>query len=115
MERKFYSIGIVVKYGYAGCSHYGWWARVNFEDAFDSNMQGAINTKYGLSLDKAIDNVLETAKSFGIDFPENGRLSPNIFYLDDGKSTEYPPPENWKQLLKTECDRLGWSFLYDND
>jgi hypothetical protein len=30
-----------------------------------------------------------------------------LLYLQDGESNEYPPPPNWRELLRAEGDRVG--------
>lgn len=120
---QLYAFGITVKYGYAGNNQHGWWATVHFEDCgfYDrGSVQGELTTKYADDLSYAIDTIKVDAESMGIQFvgcvpdAEDERFSkPDLFYEKDGCSQDYPSPNGWREILKHEAERIGFSSPYE--
>jgi len=112
-KKDLWSVGITLKFGYAGGGLYGWWAWVDFENSAepvtDGCMSGRVSTKYGIDICKAIDQVLELCSQIGVEFIEHADCLPAVYYLQDGDSKDYPPPEGWREILKAQADRIGWN------
>lgn len=108
---KLFTIGITLKYGYGGGStQYGWWAKVDFEDFGHcdcDSIHGSLSTKYIDNIQSAIDTIKADTEKLGIKFH-----GPMLFYVNDGNSKDYPPPEGWKELLKKEAERIGFKCPY---
>ena len=99
---------ITLKYGYAGNSRYGWWARLGWVDsrfAEKGCVEGEIRTRYGeATIDDAIRAVLEVALTFGL-APE--KLGIGLFYINDGDDDQHPPPEGWREMVMGAAKRHG--------
>lgn len=110
---KFFAPGITLKYGYGGSDFYGWWARADFQDnghAQDNTTSGCVHNNYAQDIKSALDVVIHDAEKLGIEFVSHLGTDnvPWLFYINDGDSTEYPPPKNWKEILTEQAKRLGW-------
>ena len=108
---------ITVYHGYSGGGEFGWWARIDFDDfglCTDNSVQGTIKTKYGLkTISEAVDLIKEDAKAIGIKFVKIPWVGKKILcYLEDGNSTAYPPPADWKRTLQQEAARIGFYTPY---
>jgi len=106
-----YAIGITVWYGYAGNDKDGWWAAVEFQDdghCDNNSIKGEIHTKYGGPLSLQIDTIKHDAEKLGIQFPTIANMTPSLVYLNDGETKDYPPPNDWRQILKKEAKRIGF-------
>jgi hypothetical protein len=112
-----FSLGIIVWYAYAGDNKYGWLAQVEFRDyghCEPNSIRGKIiTTSYGIPLSRAIDTIKTDAEKLGIKFAQFEEISPYLFYLNDGDSKDYPPPADWRTLLKKEAKRIGFSSYLD--
>jgi hypothetical protein len=103
----------------------GWNASLEFfDDGFmddrveqgEASTQGTLGTRYyvrdsktvsGLTL--AVDNLITDAERLGIEFRwAEGKL-PVLYYKGDGEDSNYAPPEGWRETLRAEAERLGWS------
>jgi hypothetical protein len=117
MIGKLFSTGIELKYGCGGHKaggqeYYGWWAKVCFEDyglTEKGSVYGFISNKYAEPIEDAIDTVKADAERMGIEFISISTRKASMLYYDhDGESKEFPPPDNWKQILKEQAERIGW-------
>ena len=119
-EAKLWSVGIVVACDYRGSGQYGWRAWCHFEsqdDIFhgDQRVRGRLETYCAfLTLDAAVDRILEVAQQMGVDFYVSKiMMRPSVFYAGDGESGDYPPPPGWRVQVNAQAVRLGWHPLYD--
>ena len=110
MIGKYWSTGIVLRYGYTGG---GWVAYCEFQDSGhcqDESTQGHLTTRHYVPLETAIDLLHKDATRLGIAFITTGLSSaPMLYYEDDGDSKEYPPPDNWRAILQEQAERIGWA------
>ncbi|MCP4986089.1 MAG: hypothetical protein GY928_08490 [Colwellia sp.] len=122
MHGKLRTTGIEVEYGYAGGDKYGWWARVGIHDlghCENESVRGHIGMSYANELGFAVDTIKKDADSLGIEFVTLAPLSdskygtPNLSYIGDGESNEYPPPEGWQIMLSREAERIGFKCHHD--
>lgn len=105
--QKYYSPGITIKYH--GVPN-RWSAEVTFSDSGHANpksTQGAVRNSYVIDLRSAIDVVKADAENLGIVWTE-----PCLFMHDDGRSTDFPPPENWQKIMMSEAARIGFRNIY---
>jgi hypothetical protein len=89
-----------------------WWKENKFGDR---NLQGTICDAYFRheSLTEAIDEVLQTAKDFGIKVKEDIRLSYSEKYEywdeeDYGEPNPFPKPENFEEIIEKEREKRKW-------
>ncbi|MBD3251238.1 hypothetical protein GF380_02080 [Candidatus Uhrbacteria bacterium] len=54
-----------------------------------------------------MDSVIASAERIDVTF-----RNPSVYYLSDGQSKDYPPPDGWKDMIHSECERLGWNDVY---
>jgi hypothetical protein len=113
---KLYSVGIIVWYGYGGGTKYGWWAKVEYEDfghCDRGSVAGSIATKYADDIRYSINTIKADAEKLTIEFVETfPGPGPCLFYLQDGDSNDYPPPDGWRDLLEDEARRIGFHSIY---
>lgn len=108
---RYWSTGIVLRYGYAGGGRYGWAAYLDFLDAGfcqDESTQGRLRTRYYVPLELAIDMLHKDATQLAIVFRAIIGDAPMLYYEDDGDSADYPPPDNWRAILREQAERIGW-------
>lgn len=128
---RYWSTGINVTYAPSaerinGELYPGWHACLDYQDdGFADNdpetervsTEGKLFTRYpvrnakirqGLSI--ALDTLIADAERLGVTFTTlPGHRGPNIFYDGDGENEIHPAPEDFRDILATEADRLGWS------
>lgn len=120
----YWSTGITVEYRYAGQGDYGWAAKVAYlDDGFvDDNpgarnisTEGTLHTRYAVrdctdgtsALAAVIDVIKADAERLGITWK-----TPAIYYQGDGhieNIDDLPAPEGWRQMLRDQAQRIGWS------
>lgn len=97
----------------------GWAAAVEFfDDGFCNYLstEGKLHTRYFGFLEQSIDVVLADAKRLGIEFKNNIAGKPFLLYDGDGENKDYPPPPNWKVILREQAQRIGFtSYLEDSE
>lgn len=121
----YWSTGIVLRWDMA---RPGWGGHVDFLDdgfAGDDNAdtasvstEGQLRSRYFVSdgdtttgLRAVIDTLLADATRLGIVF--GGRTGkPCLYYDGDSESTQFPPPDGWRELLSAEAERIGWECPY---
>lgn len=116
MIGKLFSTGITLKYGYTGSNKHGWWASITINDmghCEDGSVRGKLSTSYGHQ-DPAfsIDTIKADAERMGIEFLGVADEQPFLLYTDDAN---YPAPENTREVLEREANRIGWSFSFDGE
>lgn len=103
----YWTTGITLKYLDTDC----WSASLEFFDGGHCDEQstnGTLHTRYFVPLDLAIDTLMTDAKRIGIEFSCIEDLPPVLFYDGDGENTDYPPPEGWRAILRSQAERIGW-------
>ncbi|MFF2532304.1 hypothetical protein ACFVS2_25680 [Brevibacillus sp. NPDC058079] len=109
-----FTAGITVFYGYAGTNkgveRYGWAATLDWQgkETFDSTMlQGTIETRYFTdTLEEAIDSIFKLTQKWSIKpFP---MMNMFLFYKGDGNDSDFPPPKNYREMLRIEAEKRGW-------
>lgn len=111
IDNQYWSTGIILRYGYAGSGKNGWVAYCDFLDGGfcqDESTQGKLTTRYYVPLELAIDTLHEDATKLGIVFRAITDKAPMLYYENDGDSKEYPPPDNWRAILREQAERIGW-------
>ena len=102
---KYWSTGIIIDY-----NQYGelWSAKAKFYDdgwCQDESTEGEIRARYwSKDLPVLLDNVKADVEKLDIEWKDGGQ----VFAKQDGESF----PTNWKETLKTQADRLGFTFPY---
>lgn len=87
-----------------------WRAKVEFFDAGfcdNKSTEGELKTRYLIDVELAIDTVIEDAEKLGIVFQEK-----NIYMIGDGEWKDEYYPDNWRQIIGKQCDRIGWNNIY---
>lgn len=71
-------------------------------------VEGDLRTRYGeATMAAAINYVLEVAEQLGV--TPNRNLGPyHLYYEGDGEDLNYPPPNNWREILAREAATRGW-------
>lgn len=88
-----------------------WAARLEFmDDGFceDKSTQGTLTMRYFGSLATAIDTLIKDAQKLGIVFTGAGDEPCRLYYECDGESVDWPPPQNWREILRKQAQRIGW-------
>lgn len=119
-----WATGITVAWTYAGGGDYGWAAEVDYLDAgfcddipgtSHISTEGTLRTRYAVrntkdgesSLASVIDVIKADAERLGLEWHE-----PRLYYRGDGEATDYPPPDDWRETLAAQSERLGWQHPY---
>lgn len=110
MREDLFATTIVVQYHPTAFeNHSGWSATVRWrggnycEPGF---VEGDISTRYfEKTLSGAIDMVLEIKNQFGLKEDISGIA---LFYKGDDENEYFPPPSNYKELLKAEANKRNW-------
>lgn len=93
---------------------HGWGTLVEFQGtnfAQEDRIEGEIRTSYHRQdLAAAIDQVIAQAKQTGVVF---GPAGPHIYVQGDGEGPGVNLPENWREIVQQQCDRLGWQNCYE--
>lgn len=95
-----------------------WWAKLDFYDSGfcqDESTEGTLHTRYCVDLELAIDVLIADAKKIGIEFSRVGDGLPFLSYEGDGESKDWPPPDNWREVLREQAARVGWATYNDQD
>ncbi|WBB94146.1 hypothetical protein [Verrucosispora sp. WMMC514] len=94
------------------------WAGDDDADAGKVSTEGRLNTRYYVrdgdtttGLRAVIAALIADAGRLGITFG-GPSVKPHLYYEGDGGSTEFPPPDGWRDLLASEAQRIGWEFPY---
>lgn len=103
---RYWSTGIMV------CPSDGQWlAQLAFYDdgfATVGATEGMLRTRYfGADLSRQIDLLVQDAQQLGIEF-----RAPTLYWPGDGEDPKVPPTVGWKELLRKECERIGWRSCY---
>lgn len=109
---QYWSTGIVLRYGYAGGKRLAWVAYCEFLDdglCQDEGTEGRLTTRYFVPLELAIDTLHKDATKLGIVFKAIIDKAPMLYYENDGDSKEFPPPDNWRAILREQAERIGWA------
>ncbi len=110
MRDDLYFVSITCLYGYAGHDEMGWNAKINWQDskfAESGAVEGVIRTRYfEPTLTQAINAILEVAEQW--ELKTLPTLPPALYYEGDSENKDFPPPENWKAVLKKEAELRGW-------
>ena len=112
---KYWSTGIILKY----LEPNRWAAKVQFFDngtaSEDKSTKGTLTTSYFVGLETAIDTIKADAERLGIEFKTTpGRTGmPMLLAHGDGESEDWPMPENWKEILAEQAERIGWSMPHN--
>jgi len=117
MHNELWSTGIVLK-----CNEKSWWTTVEFrgddalstDDLLPDGYEGKVSTRYALPLSEAIDRILELCARIGVTFPDTP-YSRYLYYEGDGESKDWPPPNNWRRLLREQAERIGWQTYRLNE
>jgi len=109
----YYSTGIKLIYS----PHAGWCATVEFATwlfAAADSIEGSVGTKYHeADLTKVIDLVCAAAQKVGVVFVRNAAIQPHIYVERDGEDPAVHLPVDWREVVKAQCDRLGWETCYE--
>jgi hypothetical protein len=103
---KYWSTGITLKSDGIGL----WVAECKFFDSGfvqSESTEGVLISRYYAPLEIVIDNVKADVEKLGIDWRE-----PTLYGHGDGEDEEWPMPPNWKTIIKEQCNRIGWNFIY---
>lgn len=102
--------------GWSGAVEYyddGWLGDDN-ADAGLVATQGELTTRYPVAdgdsrtaLSAIVDALLADAGRLGIQFGTD-HTPPRLYVPGDGEWKEPPLPGNWRELLATEAQRIGW-------
>lgn len=81
--------------------------------------EGSLHTRYfvkghpaEVALAAVIDTLIADAGRLGIGFKGTVTDKPELLY-DDGENAEFPPPEGFKHMLRTQADRIGWNSYHN--
>lgn len=92
-----------------------WSAKVEFRTKRIGTVDaisGTIGTQYmDTDLSKVIDRVVEAAESIGVTFIKNDQVQP-LIYVDEDPQARAQMPDNWRDQVFKESERLGWDCLY---
>lgn len=98
---------------------HGWIATVEFstwEHATDSCIEGSIGVRYfHRDLSRTVDLAVAAARTIGVAFHDKPGIEPCIYVEGDGEDPTVHLPANWRQLVREQCDRLGWKSVYQDD
>jgi hypothetical protein len=89
----------------------GWHATINFSSRKTENgdcVKGEITYYKQGKVTGAIDDAIDGANKLGINFLESLGLSPFVTYFAGGHHENFPPPENFEEMLLEQNIRLGW-------
>ena len=105
---RYWTTGITLKY-----NNGTWAAELDFFDdgwCEDACSEGSLRIRYFVGdLPAAIDTLIADATRLGIEFTD----ARTLYYWGDGEDTDHwPPPENWRQILREQVERLGWRNVY---
>ena len=104
---KYKSRGIILKY-------YGddkWSATVEFIDSGfcdDLSTEGKLYTRYFVPIETAIDTIIIDAARLGIEFVDGDWGGRVLIAYHDGESEDWPMPDDWEEIFKSQADRIGW-------
>ena len=107
---RYWSTGIVVW----RVDENRWGARVDFyDDGFcqSGSTEGSLRTRERSPLSQVVDLAKADAERLGIHWATALGAIPTVFY--DGNVGLPPPPPNWRALVNSEAERLGWVPGYD--
>lgn len=108
------STGIKLKFD----PSHGWVASIDFstwEHAAATCIEGSIGVRYfSRDLTKTVDLAMEAAKTIGVVFRDETGIEPCIYVEGDGEDPTVLLPPNWRQLVREQCDRLGWKTVYQD-
>lgn len=120
-NRRYWAVGIELRWD---GHNKGWDGRIDFyDDGFldaDADTrrvstEGAVHTRntvrdgnLATGLSVVIDVLIADADTLGISLGANGER-PRLYYQGDGEHADAVPPADWRQLLRTEAERIGWA------
>lgn len=108
------STGIKLKFN----ADHGWLATVDFstwQHANDACIEGSIGGRYfNQDLGKAVDLVLDAARTIGVVFPVATGVEPHVYVDGDGEDPSVELPIDWPELVQGQCDRLNWTNAYQS-
>ncbi len=97
--------------------HAGWCATVEFTSmlfAAPDCIDGTIGTRYhDQDLSKVIDRVHSAALKIGVLFMRNAAIQPHLYVDGDGEDPAVELPADWREIVRAQCDRLGWASCYE--
>lgn len=109
---KFLSTGVNLTFSRA----HGWSAAIDYWSdhfAMPECLEGNIRTRYfDKDLSTVIDRAINTAKAVGVTFIDQDGLRPSIYVPGDGEDPSIELPEEWREIVAAECERLGWENIY---
>lgn len=101
----YWSLGIVLRYH---SSEVGWSAECDFfDDGFCQveSTEGFLCSRYYGPIEIVIDNVKSGAEKLGIEWRH-----PALFPYKSDEDKRWPMPPDWREILREQADRIGWSF-----
>lgn len=108
------SNGIVLHFDPA----HGWTASVDYSTWQHANpecIEGSICTRYYTpDIVVAIDRAKEAAERIGVIFQEVVGSGPTIYVEGDGEDPKASLPGNWREIVRQQCERLGWTMVYED-
>jgi hypothetical protein len=88
-----------------------WSAEVEFLDGGwcdEESTEGKLYSRYFGDIETVIDNVKKDAEKLGIVWRYK-----NIYMDGDGKNKN--APNNWREILKKQAERIGFNFPYTKE
>lgn len=124
---KYWSTGITLRWFPERPGHAeAWGAHLDYFDngfvndepgAGRVSTEGTLRTRYPVEdvdgvnvLALVLDVLIADAQKIGIEWRRGmDDWPPMIYYQGDGEDADYPPPSDWRELLREQARRLGWA------
>lgn len=106
---KFWTGDLTIKWGGLATWHVYCTVRLANDACFSGTLQ-----RSGTDLSEVIDGLIANAKDLSVSIGLPNVLKPSLLLHAEGEDPEYPAPENWRQVIQDQCDRLGWTNIYAN-
>lgn len=88
-----------------------WKLKLEFLDAGwcdEDSTEGVLTTRYYCTdLSRAIQVLIQDAEKLGIEL-----RNPHLYMRGDGEHSDIKYPHDWKEIMRSESERLGWKCIY---
>jgi hypothetical protein len=78
-------------------------------------MAGTFGTRYEVAeapgksaLAAVVATLIADATTLGITFRRHGEHQPILYMIADGGDLNFPPPPDWRELLREQAAGIGW-------
>jgi len=68
-----------------------------------------LTTSYFAPLELVIDTLHKDVTGLGIQFIATSADAPMLYIEGDGENKDWPPPDNWREILREQAERIGWA------